>query len=1161
MGDKYGKIFMRAQELLRSLATAFLLALLLPVGLFAQEKGTIVGMVTDATGSVMPDVKVTITHTKTALSRTVVTNSAGFYAAPELPIGEYSVTVETRGFKTYERTGIVLNVNDTVRADIQMQVGEVKETVTVTASAVRVQTDSAEISEVVQGKQLTQLAINGRNFIALAALVPGASADLPTFNLPIAVGSASTISFNGNRSDHNMYTIDGAETYDRGCGGCVTVMPSMDAIAELKVETSNYSPGVGFNSSAVISMALKSGTQAFHGSLWEFLRNDVLDATSFFANKAGSGKPPLKFNDFGWNLGGPVYIPGHYNTSKQKTFFFVNQEWRKLRQGSGIFAPAIPAAERSGNFSNDLTGVKDANGNDTGAIFVPNPLPGQALPAGLVPGQPFPVNTIPASLLDSNAVRLTSTGFILPLPNTPDGKFFSAAPSVPLDAREEAVRVDHNISDKIRIMGSYIHDAMVQHTPTSLWWGPTYPTVGTIGNMPGTHAVVKLTWLLSPTAVNEVRLNYNNDRIDAVPTGNFAKPSDLGPVGDIFPGNVLNRIPGLNLSGARFGVSYTVGPWPWKNAYDMFQVEDIFNKSVGNHALKFGGMMMRNHHRFPLRALTQGEFTFNGSFSQAPYAGGSPGNEFADFLLGRAFAYDELALKYTTYARAWASSFYFADSWRVRPRLSLQWGVRYQLMPHNIDKYDHLSNFYPNKFDPAQAQTPRADGTLDPNGLGFQPVTGPLAAIIPSLRVYMNGIGIAGQGGIPRATVHNHYNIVDPHFGFAYDVSGNGKTVLRGGFDMAHEKIRDDELIGLQANPPFSFQALLFDTTLTNTGGTAATSSQFPSFVGSISGLDINELVPYTEQYSFGVERELFPRGLLSLSYVGSAQRHQSIQRDLNQPLMDNPLRGTVSPNSVRPFPGYGSISINEFSTSGSYNSLQASLRVNDYHGLSLRSSYTWSHSIDIASADETVIQNAYDIKADRGNSDLDRRHILLLNYIYDLPFGEGKQFLNKSKGILNQVVGGWQLSGITTFSTGLPFSVIFPGDPAGIGKSVRANLVGDPNTGPRTAEGFFNTSAFGAVAPVGSVAGATGFGNEGRNVVRGQGRNQWDISLFKNFTKVPFPRSQEGATLQFRADFFNAFNHTQFNSYFTTFGTPGFGGANNTFDPRVIEFGLRFSF
>jgi len=1150
--NKHVKIFMRAQELLRPLATAFLLALLLPVGLLAQEKGTMVGMVTDATGSVIPDVKVTITQTKTGVSRTVVTNAVGLYAAPELPIGDYSVTVESRGFKTYERTGIVLNVNDTVRVDIPMQVGDVKETVTVTASAVKVQTDSAEISEVIQGRQLAQLAINGRNFIALAALVPGASADLPSFNLPIAVGSSSTISFNGNRSDHNMYTIDGAETYDRGCGGCVTVMPSMDAIAEFRAETSNYAAGVGFNSSAVISMALKSGTQAFHGSLWEFLRNDAVDASSFFANKAGIGKPPLKFNDFGWNLGGPI--------RKQKTFFFFNQEWRKLRQGSTIYAPAIPAAPRTGDFSGDLTGVKDANGNDTGAIFVPTPLPGQTLPAGYVAGQPFPGNIIPASLQDANAAKLTSTGYILPLPNTADGKFFSAAPSVPIDAREEIVRVDHNISDKIRIMGSYIHDTMVQQTPTSMWWGPTYPTVGTLTKMPGTHAVVKLTMLLSPTAVNEVRVNYNNDRIDAVPTGNFAKPSGLGPIGDIFPGNDLDRVPGLGFWGSKYGVWYTVAPWPWKNAYDMFQVEDVLNKSVGNHALKFGGMVMRNHHRFPLRSLTQGEFTFLGNYTQAPYTGGSSGNEFADYLLGRAFAYDELALKFTTYARAWASSFYFADTWRVRPRLSLQYGVRYQLMPHNIDKYDNLSNFYQDRFDPAQAQTPSADGTLDPNGPGFQAVTGPLTAVMPSLRLYMNGIGIAGKSGIPRATVYNHYNIIDPYFGFAYDVSGNGKTVLRGGFNWAHEKIRDDELIGLQTNPPFSFLAQLYDTTLTNTGGAAP--GVFPSFVGSVSGLDIQELVPSTAQYNLGVQRELFPRGLLSLSYVGSAQRHQSIQRDVNQPAMDNPLRGTVSPNFARPYPGYGSILKNEFSTNGNYNSLQASLRVNDYHGFTLQSSYTWSHSIDIASADEATILNAYDIKAERGNSDLDRRHIFLMNYTYDLPFGAGKQFLSNSKGILNQLVGGWQLSGITTFTTGLPFSVRFPGDPAGIGStSVRANLIGDANAGPKTADAFFNASAFAAVAPVGSVAGATGFGNGGRNVVRGAGRNQWDISLFKNFTKVPLPRSKEGGTLQFRADFFNAFNHTQFNGYFTTFGNPGFGGAGSAFSPRILEFGLRFSF
>jgi hypothetical protein len=307
--------------------------------------------------------------------------------------------------------------------------------------------------------------------------------------------------------------------------------------------------------------------------------------------------------------------------------------------------------------------------------------------------------------------------------------------------------------------------------------------------------------------------------------------------------------------------------------------------------------------------------------------------------------------------------------------------------------------------------------------------------------------------------------------------------------------------------------------------------------------------------YSFGLQRELWPQSVLSVEYVGTTASHQSIDRNINQPLMDNPERGKVSsPDLIRPYPGFSGISYNENSVSSSYNSLQVNLRINNYHGLSFQTAYTWSHAIDIAGTGEFAgVINAYNVRADRGNSDYDRRHMLLMNYVYNLPF-----FSSRS-GLLKTTLGGWQLSGITTFESGTPFSVSVPGDPAGIGSGVRANLIGNPNNAPKTADAYFNAAAFAAVDAVG-VNGSTGFGNSGRNVVYGAGRNQWDVSLFKNFTRIPL-HTDEGATLQFRAEFFNAFNHTQFNGYFSTFGTTGFGGANGAHDPRVIQFGLKFMF
>lgn len=1158
MENKYVRIFMRAQELWRPLATAFLLALLLPVGLFAQERATIVGTVTDSTGAIVPNVKVTITNVGTSVTRAVITNSAGNYSAPELLIGQYSVRAEYQGFKTYERTGIVLNVSDTVRVNIQMQVGNVKEAVSVSAEAVTVQTESAEVSNVVQGQQVTQLAIDGRNFMALAALTPGASANLPSFNLPITTGAANTISFNGNRSDHNLYTIDGTEDYDRGCGGCPTVMPSMDAIAEFKVQTSNYSPDVGLGSSASVNMALKSGTEHFHGTAYEFLRNDALDANDFFANKSGHPKVPLKFNNFGYNIGGPFYIPGKY--AKGKTFFFWNEEWRRLRQGTETYAPAIPAAERTGDFSGDLTGVKDANGNDTGAIFVPSPLPGQTLPAGLVAGQPFLGNVIPQSMIDPNAVILASPSLVLPLSNTPDGKFFSAAPSVPTDVREEIIRVNQVLTNKLQLMAHYINDAVDQHTPTTLWSGSTYPTVGSDFINPGKSGVIKLTEMISQTFVNEVSANYNGNRIWINPTGNYAKPSSLGSVGDIFPGNQWNRIPSLYFYGPRFGVGYTTSEYPFSNAFDSFQYRDTANKTVGKHVLTFGGFFLRTHKRTSLFADTQGDFTFNGSYTAAPYAGASPGNEFADFMLGRAYNYTELALNPNAYLRSSSFALYVNDSWRVNSRLTIPVGLRWEYLPHCYDRYNHLANFYPNQFDAAQEQTPAADGTLDPNGPGFQLASAvgatELNSVDPGIRIYMNGIGVAGKNGVPRGLTHNYPNVWEPRLGFAYDLFGDKKTVLRGGYGIYHEKVRDGEVENLTDNPPFTFQASAFNVSLTNTGGAVATNGGIPYFPVSFLADDINYLVPSTQQASFGMERELFPEGILTVEYVGTFSSHLRTERNINQPLMDNPLRGTVSPNFIGPYPGFASIHYGEMSTSANYNSLQVNFRVNSSHGLSFQAAYTWSHALDINSTTQSnPVSNAYDLRADYGNGDLDRRQILIMNYVYDLPFGSGKHFLGGSRGIANQVIGGWQLSGITSFSSGLPFSVMAPGDPAGIGSSVRANLVGNCNAAPRTADAFFNAAAFAPVPTANSVPGATGFGDEGRNVCTGAGRNQWDISLFKNF--VP----KEGTNLQFRAEFFNTFNHTQFNGYFTGYGSSGFGAASSAFEPRIIEFGLKFSF
>jgi hypothetical protein len=1122
-------------------AVRFLLAacMLFCGTLYGQEKATIVGTVTDSTGSVIPSARITIINPATLASRAIQTNDAGNFVAPELNIGQYTVKVEKEGFKTYQRTGIVLNVNDTVRVDVPMQIGEMVESVTVEAESVKVQSDSGEVSDLISGKQMTQIAVNGRNVMDLATLTTGVSSDLPDFNLPIPVGSSGNLSFNGLRPEHNIWMIDGGENYDRGGGGLISVMPSLDAIAEFKMMTSNYGADFGLGSGGTVSMALKSGTRDFHGELWEFVRNDAFDANNFFANSSGTPKPELRYNTYGWNLGGPVFIPGHYNTDRRKTFFFFSQEWRKIVQGSEVFANAVPAPLRSGDFSSYLQPggfgpIKVPQTNDPAKLA-------QFAAAGVTPGQPFPGNIIPDSLIDPNAKALLATGAI-PLPNAP-GNHFSGAPGVPINVREEILRMDHQITDKLSIMGHFIDDAILQDTPTTLWSGDTYPTIGTQFKNPSYSAVARLTYTISPSLLNELAYNYNGNRIILSPTGIFAKPSGFG-VKEFFPTNADNRMPSVFLN-KHYNVGYDPAFEPWYNAADDNQIRDDVSWTKGSHNFKFGGQFMRYRKNQDVFGSTQGSYSFDGTYT---------GDDFADFMLGFAKSYNELAIEDRGHWRTSTYAAYVTDSWRATKRLTVNLALRWEGIPHAYDVQNRMSNFYPNLYDPAQAPRFNPDGSLDTTGPGFRTVPGVPLSNIP---FYLNGIGLAGKNGIPRGIVNNYWDTFAPRLGFAYDVTGQGKTVVRGGLGTFYERIQGNDVYNTGPNPPFSFSPTVnnvyfTDPSISVTNGQKAA---VPIFPGSLYALAQDYKIPTSYQWSFGVQHELMPRAVITVQYVGNENTHQRIERNLNAPFLSNPgrsevLAGTLDANRIRPYLGYAGIQYAGTVVNTDYNSLQVNFRVENQHGLTFQSAYTLSHCLDYGSGDFTSTSNPYNLKFDRGSCDLDRRHILSLNYIWDLPFFKG----NQSK-LVRGVLGGWELSGVTTLETGLPMTITFPGDNAGLGggETVRPDLVGNPNNGPKSVTQWFNTAAFVSPAPL-------SFGSAGRNIVRGPGRDNWNLSMFKMFSGIPFPSRPEGAEIQFRAEFFNAFNHTQFHGVNTSFGG-GFGEVNSTYDPRVIQLGLKFLF
>ncbi len=468
----------------------------------AQNLGSIVGLVTDATGAIVPNATVKVTQQETGVSRTFATDGTGTYLAPTLNAGTYTVEVSAPGFRPFRVTDLVLNLRDQLRVDARMEVGQVAEAIEVVAQAANIQTETATVENVVSNTQVLGLTTNGRSFLQLPALVPGASSTQPAFNTPVGVSANAGISFNGLRQSHNVWRVDGQENYDRGCGGCVQILPSIEAIGEFKVSTANTDADSGFGAAGQINLTIRSGTRDLHGTVYEFLRNNDFDANQFFRNITGSPKAKLRFNNFGYNAGGPVILPG-YNKDRNKTFFFWNQEWRKLRSEAVFFQPAVPAEQRRGDFSGVSQTILDPLTN-----------------------QPFQNKIIPASRIDPNETLLADPNFVFPLPNAA-GNRWAGVGAQPINVREEILRVDHNINERNQIFFRFVQESISQQFPTTQWGSQTYPTIGTLfTNQPKAYHG-QWTSTFTPRVVNEASLSFARQPLQLNPTGKFQRPAGL----------------------------------------------------------------------------------------------------------------------------------------------------------------------------------------------------------------------------------------------------------------------------------------------------------------------------------------------------------------------------------------------------------------------------------------------------------------------------------------------------------------------------------------------------------------------------------------------------------------------------------------------------------
>jgi hypothetical protein len=1167
------------------------------VAVKAQQNSEIVGTVSDQTGAAVPGATLTLTQKETGFVYNSVSNSTGGFQFPGLNVGNYDLKATAKGFEAFTRTGLALNVSQTLATDIKLTIGAETVEISVNADALSVQTESNDVSTLISGEQVTSIATANRNFTALAALGLGVSSNLPDSNPPSASASSASIEVNGLRENHNIWLLDGAEADDRGGAGGMSVMPSMDAIAQFQVLASNYPPDYGIASGATFSLALKSGSQKYHGEGWEFFRNDDLDANDFF-NKYQKASPAdytpvpkLRQNIFGANLGGPV-IPG---AAHKKTFFFYNQEWRRIIQSSAPATnPTMPNADRP-TAGQNLQYVAPAYAASQ-VIYVPTvaQVPDPAFAAKLAAaglsgdrGQPFPNQIVPASLFDPDAVLYYQSS-ILPQANTLGDKA-TTSEATPTTVTEEVVRIDHEINSKWQLLGHFLHDAQATGSADADlgWNSESYNTISSVESNPANSAAIKLTGELSPSLLIEASMNYDGNIINIINSKNALTTSAWTP-NIFFVNSGSNQYSGVGWSGNGVGTNMQTGYGPWHNAAEDYEPRVDLSYTRGNHQMKYGFSYNRYTKNQQLQANAAGIYAFNQN-QTGTGAGGNAGDPFMSQLIGLSTSfYQPQSMAIRHYVNQTTSG-YVNDNWKVSSRLSLQLGLRYDALPHAWERNDDLENFEASQYVnlPVDWST-TVPGSIVAGSAGVQTPPG-----FGGASYYLNGMVTPGQNGVPHGVVTNDYKTWQPRVGFAEDLFGNGKTVLRGGFGTFYERLQGNDIYTLSNNNlPYEYTPLAnsvyFSSPNCSWESSAATSNpancanpaSLPVYPAGVGLLDTTYRAPGTAMYSLGVQHELKPSIIAVVQYVGNLGWHQNIDLPFNNfPISTaNNLRAESAsntlPSSVYPagsnelvtYPGFGQMQEETNSTNNTYNGLQGSLRLQNKWGLSGEADYTYSHAIDIADNDLATIANPWDLKYEKGNTGYDRRQIFQGNYIYSLPI------FSKGNSLAHSLLGGWQVAGTFVKETGEPQASGFSGvtDPIGLGGLYTnyANVVNKITYHHKVNDWFdtFSNGGVGSLAadpqapPTAGYAGGPnlGFGDGRKDTFVGPGRVEFTTSLYKNFAIT------ERAHFEFRAESYNTFNHTELSSINAGWSnsTGGqYGTATGDWGPRILQLGSKIVF
>jgi len=1050
-----------------------LLSAALPPAALAQETtATIIGTVTDQSGGVLPGASVTLSHVATGRTFEGITSNDGGYLVTLLPIGGYELTFALPGFQPRTVRGVVLAVNDRVRIDATLVTGGVSEVVEVTGRQLTQATTA--VQNLIDARQVQELPINNRNFAKLAELAPGVSSDLAD-EVGVGLTSTMSLSVNGARRNAVNWLVDGVMNVDVGSNITLLSTPTLESIEQFKIITSSYAAEWPRSGGGIINVVTKSGTSKFSGSGYEFFRNDSLNSNSYFRKQSTDatirdGAPELRYNNFGFTVGGPV-LP-----SRERMFFFFSQEFRRITRAPASLTALVPNPEWLTN--------------------------------------PASANYVPVAERDPNAVRLLA-GY--PAPNLNPlvadgvGRYQVSSPNIN-NTRQEVVRMDFDWRPSQRLWGRYTHDLSETRELGGLFFSTPIPGVaGTDTRIPGQVAAFGLRSIIGGNKLNELNYHFSSNNIKTQPAEGVRNTrSEFGvTISEVFPDNAAGLIPVIDISGlSTFGANQL-----YRIQYLNHSISDNFSWQKGNHAIKLGGLATFEQKNENAASRSHGGFSFVATTGSA--------TAFQNFLRGNAAnlctacSYTEAERDIDMQLRFNRFEFYAQDTWRPTPRLTVDLGLRYSLYPPLTDKNNQLVTFDPRVYSAAAAPAfANATGTLIDRTRGDL-LTG----------IIRGGVNSPYGDGIYEFKK----NAIQPRLGLAWDLSGEGATVLRTAFGVYY----DQPLVGIFEQNSFTMPPIVNNVTFTNpslanpASGQTATTTGVRTIIATATDFEN----PRTMQWNVGVTRRFANWMTGEASYVGSRGDNLIRPTDINYPdparvvALQATVPGAVNP--VRPYQSYGAITYRETTARSRYQGLLTSVKVEAGRNGSATLNYTLSRNQTDATNDRDAVdipQNPANPDADYADARTDRRHIFNGSFVYELPFFRDGAMLSKA------VLGGWQVAGIVNISSGQPMSRILVLSDT-FRRGVFADQVGDPQVGERFVNGvpyWFNPDAFAPPA-------AGTFGNSGRAPFRQPGRHQWDINLSKNF----YPTST--MRLQVRAEFINAFNQRQW------LADPNVAGLDNT--------------